>query len=149
MYSVIIIINDIHPVPTSSFCHPRWNQSCTPVFRTPYREASGRIYLGLSENRIAENHRNSHGLSSLFYQMIIGIPAFPMSRTHPYIIDIAPTIHKPQADPQEFMEMMRGGRSMSLSMETTTPKSKADGHPRSPSLLRSRSKASKHSKVQK
>lgn len=52
-------------------------------------------------------------------------------------------------DFEEFMEMMRGGRSMSLSMETTTPKSKADGHPRSPSLLRSRSKASKHSKVQK
>eukprot|EP00913_Durusdinium_trenchii_P014653 g13747.t1 len=44
---------------------------------------------------------------------------------------------------QEFMEMMRGGRSMSLSMETTTPKSKVS-HPRSPNLLRSRSKASRH-----
>eukprot|EP00434_Breviolum_minutum_P039176 symbB.v1.2.034779.t1/scaffold4551.1/size38149/4 len=48
------------------------------------------------------------------------------------------------------MEMMRGGRSMSLSMETTTPKSRhreVDGH--SPSLLRSRSKASRHSRAQK
>jgi len=55
-------------------------------------------------------------------------------------------------DFEEFMEMMRGGRSMSLSMETTTPKSRhreVDGHPRSPSLLRSRSKASRHSRAQK
>lgn len=51
-------------------------------------------------------------------------------------------------DFEEFMEMMRGGRSMSLSMETTTPKSKVS-HPRSPNLLRSRSKASRHNRVLK
>lgn len=51
-------------------------------------------------------------------------------------------------DFEEFMEMMRGGRSMSLSMETTTPKSKVS-HPRSPNLLRSRSKASRHDRVLK
>lgn len=51
-------------------------------------------------------------------------------------------------DFEEFMEMMRG-RSMSMSMETTTPRTKVGARSRSPSLLRSRSKVSQHEKAQK
>eukprot|EP00438_Fugacium_kawagutii_P030375 Skav226472 [mRNA] locus=scaffold4441:25779:38350:- [translate_table: standard] len=51
-------------------------------------------------------------------------------------------------DFEEFMEMMRG-RSMSMSMETTTPRTKVGARSRSPSLLRSRSKVSHHDKAQK